>query len=75
MNRTAVKSSHLATIGHDPLTNTLEIEFANGSVYSYPNVSASTHQQIIQSPSPGSTFNRYIKSRNATAKNITSEGV
>jgi hypothetical protein len=75
MNRTAVKSSHLASVGHDPLTNTLEIEFVNGQVYQYANVSASTHQQIVQASSPGSTFNRYIKSRNATVKNVTSEGV
>src|SRR3546814_14208537 len=35
MNRTPVKSSQIASIGHDPSTNTLAIEFKGGKVYHY----------------------------------------
>ena len=43
MKRTSVKSSNILSVGHDPETNTLEIEFKGGGVYSYDGVSAAKH--------------------------------
>lgn len=35
MERTPVVSSTVASVGHDPSTATLEVEFLNGSIYQY----------------------------------------
>ena len=36
MMRIPVASSNVATVGYDEATNTLEVEFKDGSVYQYP---------------------------------------
>jgi hypothetical protein len=61
MNRTAVSSSHLASVGYDSATNTLEIEFNDGSVYQYFNVPESIYRGLMQAASHGTYFDRYIK--------------
>lgn len=35
MNRTSVTSSNIASIGYDPSSLTLEVEFTDGSIYQY----------------------------------------
>lgn len=66
MNRTPVKSSQLASIGHDPATNKLHVEFKNkdgkpGSVYEYDNFTAADHKALMAAPSTGSHFYKHIK--------------
>jgi hypothetical protein len=61
MNRTAVSSSHLASVGYDSTTNTLEIEFNDGSVYQYFNVPESVYRGLMQAASHGSYFDSHIK--------------
>lgn len=61
MDRTYVASSNIASIGYDEATQTLEIEFLNGSVYQYYNVPAGLHQQLMQEGSKGKYLNAYIK--------------
>jgi hypothetical protein len=61
MNRTPVKSSHLKSVGHDPQSNTLEVEFINGKVYTYQGVQASTHRQITKHSSPGGMFHKLMR--------------
>ena len=63
MNREPVKSSHIKSLGHDLATNTLEVEFQNGRVYSYPNTPRSSYLQILAMPSAGTAFHRVIKSK------------
>ena len=53
MNRHQVASSNISSIGYDSATQTLEVEFHNGSVYQYYGVSESLHQQIMQASSKG----------------------
>lgn len=63
MERTPVASSNIASVGHDPETNTLEVEFKNGGVYQYEGVSADEHGALASADSIGSHFHKNIKSR------------
>lgn len=61
MNRDPVPSSNLASVGYDDATQTLEIEFVNGTVYQYYNVAAPLFEQLMQAPSKGQFLNAYIR--------------
>jgi len=61
MDREPVSSSNLASVGYDPASETLEIEFNNGRVYQYYNVPPFMHERMMEAPSIGSFFNAEIK--------------
>lgn len=61
MQRTPVSSSNLRSVGYDPTTHTLEIEFLNGGLYSYAGVPASVHAGLMAASSHGSYFDAHIK--------------
>lgn len=61
MNRSCVASTSVASIGYDEATETLEVEFLNGSIYQYYNVPISIYEQNMQAGSKGKFFNMYIK--------------
>lgn len=61
MLRDPVSSSNIASIGYDPGSETLEIEFTNGSIYQYFNVPAGLHEQLMAAPSKGQSLNTYIR--------------
>lgn len=66
MTRTPVSSSQIVSMGHDALTNVLEIEFKGhggkpGSVYQYQNVPEHIYKLLIGSESVGKYFGRVIK--------------
>jgi KTSC domain len=61
MDRTPVTSTQLASIGYDPATLTLEVEFRKGGVYQYIGVAAETHQQLMTAQSIGTFFNAVIR--------------
>ena len=61
MERYSVASSNIASIGYDTNTETLEVEFLNGSVYQYFNVGPNMYDQIMQAGSKGRFLNTYIK--------------
>jgi hypothetical protein len=61
MNRTAVSSSTISSVGYDPDTFVLEIEFLNGSVYQYFDVPSAEYDQLVSAPSVGSYFSSAIK--------------
>jgi hypothetical protein len=65
MQRTPLTSSHLASVGHDPDTNTLEVEFKSGKVYQYTGVPRSDFQKLISMPSSGNAFHRVIRRKAA----------
>ena len=68
LNRQSVQSSNLRSVGYDPITKILEIEFHSGGIYQYTNVSESIHSALINAPSKGKYFARYIKDRFSTRK-------
>lgn len=65
MDRTPVSSSNVSSAGYDPDTETLEIEFNNGSVYQYYNVGRNVADEFFNATSKGQFIHTYI--RNAYA--------
>ncbi len=61
MNRTPVSSSNLAAVGYDAASQILEVEFHNGSVYSYHGVPAAVYQALMSAASHGSYFSAFIR--------------
>jgi hypothetical protein len=63
MERVAVKSSLLASIGYDSVTKVLEVEFKNGPsrVYQYSEVTPEKYAEMMQAQSIGSFFLKEIK--------------
>ena len=61
MNRDVVSSSNIMSVGYDSGSETLEIEFKDGSVYQYYNVSEHLYEQFIASSSKGQFFYIYIR--------------
>jgi len=61
MNRIPVSSSNVAAVGYDSETQTLEIEFNNGGVYQYFDVSQNIYEALISAESVGKFLNGHIK--------------
>ena len=56
MNMRPVQSSHIHSVGHDPETNTLAVQFHKGGVYHYEGVSKRTFDDFCSHESPGKFF-------------------
>ena len=62
MERQAVSSSSLASVGYNPVSETLEVEFLKtGKVYEYYNVPQFMFDRLMAAPSQGVFFNAEIK--------------
>ena len=62
MERQAVSSSNLASVGYNPVSETLEVEFLKtGKVYEYYNVPHFMFDRLMAAPSQGVFFNAEIK--------------
>lgn len=61
MERVRVSSSNLKSVGYDPFSAFLEIEFHNGGVYLYSGVPERVYDQFMAASSKGTYFNDYIK--------------
>lgn len=61
MNRTPVSSSNVASVGYDPNTLTLEVEFKDGSVYQYFDVPETVYQELMRASSVGQFMHANIK--------------
>lgn len=61
MERHLTASSNLLSVGYDSETETLEVEFSNGSVYQYFNVPQNMYDQLMQEVSKGKFLSAYIK--------------
>jgi len=61
MNRTPVSSSNLHSVGYDPSTETLEVEFHHGGIYQYFGVPSSIHDALMSASSHGEYFAANIK--------------
>lgn len=70
MERKSVTSSNIRSIGYDPKTKTLEIEFKGGGVYSYEGVTQEHHNDFMASDSKGSHFHTHIRSNYAGKKAV-----
>ncbi len=61
MKRTHVESSNIESIGYDSRSQTLEIEFLNGSVYQYFDVPEHIYSGLMNADSHGKYLNANIK--------------
>ena len=61
MQKYSVASSNIASVGYDSATETLEVEFLNGSVYQYYNVPENMYNQLMKEDSKGRFLHCYIK--------------
>ena len=61
MRREPVSSSNLRSVGYDPTSATLEIEFNSGGVYQYAGVPAQVQDSLLRSGSLGRYFASQIK--------------
>jgi hypothetical protein len=61
MERQAVESTHLKSIGYDSANQVLEIEFLEGSIYHYFQVPPDVYAGLISAESHGQYFDKYIK--------------
>lgn len=61
MIRVPVTSSDLASVGYDPETVTLEVEFNKSGVYQYFGVPPHVHEELMMASSKGKYFNQFIR--------------
>ena len=61
MRRHSVSSSTILSIGYEPDTRTLEVEFRGGRIYQYYAVPRAMFSEIMHAPSAGVFFNTYIR--------------
>lgn len=61
MERTAVSSTNILSIGYDGESQTLEIEFNNGSIYQYFDVPLIIYEDLMHAASKGQFFAMNIK--------------
>jgi KTSC domain-containing protein len=79
MERTKVQSEQLASIGYDPTSQTLEIEFKGrkegvpGKVYSYEGFTAADWEAFNSAESKGKHFGKHIRTKGYVYREIKPE--
>jgi hypothetical protein len=68
MEREPVSSSSIVSIGYEPESETLEVEFKNSGIYQYFNVPLFMHERLLMAGSIGSFFNTEIKEAYSCSK-------
>ncbi len=61
MERQSVTSSNIASIGYDNESETLEIEFLNGTLYQYFDIPEHIYEELISADSHGKYLAQNIK--------------
>jgi hypothetical protein len=69
MERKKVNSNTIRSVGYEPGSQTLEIEFTSGSICQYSRVSPEIHRKLMAAPAIGSFFKDNIEEE-FTAKRI-----
>lgn len=68
MRHVPVSSSNLSSVAYDAATQTLEVAFKTGGLYSYTGVPATVHQALMSASSHGTYFSSHIRNRYPTRK-------
>ena len=63
MERIAVDSSSVTSVGYNRATFELEVEFRNGRTYRYQQVPIAAYRLLLRAPSIGEFVNKQIKPR------------
>lgn len=66
MQRQRIQSSAIATVGYDPISKTLEIEFYQTGIYSFHGVPSHIHAGQMGASSKGTYYNDYIRDQYGT---------
>jgi hypothetical protein len=74
MERLAVNSSNLASVGYDEERSTLEVEFRSGLVYHFYNVPAYRFSGLMRASSVGGYFDSYIRKRSYRYRQVWGVG-
>jgi hypothetical protein len=53
----------MRSVGYDPASRTLEVEFHSRGVYQYSGVPENVYQELMRAASKGSYFHDHIKDR------------
>lgn len=61
MQKYSVASSNVRSIGYDPATATLEVEFLSGSIYQYYDVPENVYDQLMKAGSKGRFLHYQVK--------------
>lgn len=61
MKRQSVISSNLASVGYDPSSSILEVEFNNGSIYQYYDVPTQIYNDLMSASSHGKYLDQNVK--------------
>ena len=61
MRRTRVESTAIESVGYDPGTAVLEVEFTSGEVYRYFAVPRAIYRELLETESPGQFFGEHIR--------------
>ena len=75
MKRNDVESSMFKSVGYDPATEMLELEFLNGNVYEYSGFSKQDWNDFCAAKSKGAYFGKYVRGRFAHVRKLTVHGV
>lgn len=63
MRRARVTSSAIASVGYDPESAILEVEFHDTGIYRYHGVPPDVHAALLAAPSVGTYLTTHIKGR------------
>jgi len=63
VDRVSVVSTNIRSVGYDPESSMLEVEFNSGSIYQYLDVPESEYEGLMNAASKGRYLNRNIKGR------------
>lgn len=63
MERASVTSSSIVSVGYDAAQAILEVEFCNGSIYQYSDVTLDQHRALMGAESKGTHFNLHVRDR------------
>ena len=63
INRNPVKSSQIKSIGYDPSSQTLAVEFHSGGVYHYSGIHPEKYDFLMKAESIGKHFSAHIKNK------------
>lgn len=74
MKMNPVQSSNIAAVGYDDDSKTLAVEFKNGGIYHYSDVSPETRKALLAADSIGKYLMLNIKGVYATARQEPVDG-
>lgn len=70
MQRISVVSSNLSSVGYEPSSATLEVQFRSGSIYRYADVPESVYNGLMDAASKGRYLDVFVKKAGYRAARI-----